>query len=386
MSTSSIVRRVRQKPQHQHLCWRAGALVQACRVVLGCVAVIWTTAVFAQVDSVDTIADLPAPELADTSSTDVAGPGAAQASGLDRFLTPSDTFSKSRFWKSVGLSAGLYTAASVGLYQAWYRNYELGPFKLINDRQEWEHMDKLGHGYTAYHYARWSHQGLQWSGTRRGTRLALAWGTSMLLQSTVEVMDGYSQAWGFSWTDMAYNACGATLFVGQELLFREQRILPKFSAFRQNHSRQPVPSLPTDAAPASLHDRAVELYGDTPWERFVKDYNGQTVWLSTNPAVLAGFGESTPASWLMLSVGYSPRNIYGALYNNWGFDNTTYFGELDAQREREWVLSLDIDFKRIPAKRPVVKTLLHLLNHMKFPAPALVLNAAQKPDWRWLYY
>ena len=305
---------------------------------------------------------------------------------LGDFLTPSDTFDRRRFGRSLALAGTLYAATATGLWFAWYDDFETGPFQLIDDRREWEYMDKLGHGYTAYHYTRWSNQGLRWSGTRRPLRLALAGGMGILLQSTVEVMDGYSVAWGFSWADMAYNTAGTSLFIGQELAFREQRIRPKFSAFRQNHSRQPVPATHADAPVRSLADRAEMLYGDGPWSRFLKDYNGQTVWLSTNPAVLAGFGESAPLPWLNLSVGYSPRNVYGAYTNTWGQDGAVYLGDDIATREREWILSLDIDFERIPARRPAVRTLLHLLNHMKFPAPALILNDARSPSWRWLYY
>ncbi len=307
-------------------------------------------------------------------------------SKLDRFLIPSDTFNRKRFFQSTALAGGLYAATSVGLWQAWYKGYSLGDFHLIDDRGEWEHMDKFGHAYTSYQYTRWANQGLNWSGTPRGRRLIIASGASLLLQSTIEIMDGYSEAWGYSWSDMAYNTGGITLFLGQDLLFGEQRIRPKFSAFRQNHSSAPVRSQPSDAPPESLADRAAEQYGTTPWERFVKDYNGQTVWLSTNPFVLAGFAERRKMNWLMLSVGYSPRNVYGAFGNNWGTGGNFYDGESAASRQREYVISLDIDFERIPARKPAVKTLLHLLNHMKFPAPALVLNAAQKPDWRWLYY
>ena len=47
--------------------------------------------------------------------------------------------------------------------------------------------------------------------------------------TTVEVFDGFSSEWGFSWGDMLANTTGTTLYISQELLWKEQRIVPKFS-------------------------------------------------------------------------------------------------------------------------------------------------------------
>ena len=184
----------------------------------------------------------------------------------------------------------MYATASVGLYAAWYRGQGVGKFQTIDDSKEWEGMDKVGHGFTAYMYAGIANQGLGWAGVPRTKRLLLTAGTSLLLQSTIEVMDGFSPAWGFSWYDMGANVAGTTLFIGQEALWNEQRILLKFSATGQRHSTVAGPTAPEGGPPLSPNDRAVQLYGSTPWTRFIKDYGGQTIWVSTNPAVLVGRG------------------------------------------------------------------------------------------------
>ncbi len=303
-----------------------------------------------------------------------------------RFLTPSDTFNRKRFYVGGGIAAGMYATASVGLYTAWYKGQGTGGFRTINDSKEWEGMDKLGHGFAAYMYAGIANQGLEWAGMPKRRRLLLAAGTSLLLQSTIEVMDGFSPAWGFSWYDMGANAAGTGLFIGQEALFGEQRILMKFSASGQEHSAVAGPSVPDGGPPRSPRDRAEQLYGTTAWTRFIKDYGGQTIWLSANPAVLVGRADDARLPWLNLAVGYSPNNIYGAFENNWGEGGYAYNYNLAFPRTRDLALSLDVDFTRIPTKNKTLKTLLFFANFVKVPAPTLLINRVDGTRWKWLYF
>ncbi|MFK8057014.1 MAG: DUF2279 domain-containing protein [Saprospiraceae bacterium] len=307
-----------------------------------------------------------------------------EPSKLGTFLTPAETYNPKRFWVSVGTATTIYTGFAIGLWEAWYKNYELGPFQTFNDQGEWLNMDKFGHGYTAYHYSRWAFQGLNWSGTPRKRAIVMAAGTSLLLQSTVEVMDGFSAKWGFSWSDMAMNSLGAGVFVGQELLWEEQRINFKVSSYRRPHSTEPIASIQPGGPTSSLARRAEDLYGGTPWQRFIKDYNGQTLWVSANPAVL--IGKETKHPWINLSFGYSPENIYGGFGNTWSEDGFSYNASTIAPRYRQYILSFDIDFDRVPCKNPIVKTFLHLINHFKIPAPAISYGSESGAVWHWLYY
>ena len=47
--------------------------------------------------------------------------------------------------------------------------------------------------------------------------------------TTIEVLDGFSEEWGFSTGDIMANALGTGLLIGQELLWDEQRLQMKFS-------------------------------------------------------------------------------------------------------------------------------------------------------------
>ena len=324
------------------------------------------------------------PEAHGVFREDIASPAGAR--GLERFLRPADTFSRKRFYTSAGIATGMYAALSVGLYTAWYQDSEASGFRIIDDRREWEGMDKLGHIYTTYSYAAYANQGMKWSGVPKGKRLVLATATSMVLQSTVEVFDGLSPAWGFSWADMGANALGAGTFVLQEGLWDEQRFYLKFSASRHAHPATPVPSLNEGGQPTSRAERARQLYGDSRWTRFLKDYGGQTIWLSTNPGVLVGRGETSKLPWLMMSLGYSPENVYGAYANGWRDSPDRWDLEPVAPRSRQFIASVDVDLTRIPTKNRTLKTVLFLANIFKLPAPALLYDTEAGVQWRWMYF
>jgi hypothetical protein len=88
-------------------------------------------------------------------------------------------------------------------------------------------------------------------------------------QTILEILDAHSAEWGWSWTDMAANVAGAALFTSQEFAWKQQKVLLKFSTHSITH-------------PVDLEYRANNLFGKTLPERLLKDYNGQTYWLSFN--------------------------------------------------------------------------------------------------------
>ena len=76
-------------------------------------------------------------------------------------------------------------------------------------------MDKLGHCMTAYTISRLTAAMYQWCGIK--ALPAAAYGTSlgMAFQTNIEVFDGFSSQWGFSYGDMIANTAGASLFLAQ---------------------------------------------------------------------------------------------------------------------------------------------------------------------------
>lgn len=97
----------------------------------------------------------------------------------------------------------------------WYADYPRSKFKTINDSGEWLQMDKVGHVFTSYQLGRLSSNTLSWAGVNRKQRLIYSTTIGLGFLTAVEVMDGFSAEWGFSWSDMAANTLGSGLFIGQ---------------------------------------------------------------------------------------------------------------------------------------------------------------------------
>jgi hypothetical protein len=302
-----------------------------------------------------------------------------------KWMTPADTLSKQRFWGTVGAGAAIYTGVSYGLYQTWYKDYERGKFRTFNDAREWQQMDKAGHFITTYSEARWLYDGARWTGLDKRRSLWLAGGISMFLQGTLEVMDGFSTEWGFSWSDVGFNTLGMGLFVAQESIWEDQRIILKVSTNRRLPSTDPLLST-NGAATTSLRARHLDLYGSSVPERFLKDYNTLTIWASVNPKAFAP--QSRWPAWLNLAVGYGSENLYGGFNNTWSDEegNSYVLSEADYPRYRQLYLSFDIDLKRIPTRRPLVRSVLSILNVIKIPAPALQWNTLGQVKFHPLYF
>lgn len=253
--------------------------------------------------------------------------------------------------------AGAYGGTLLLLNKAWYKQYSRTSFHRFNDGREWLQVDKWGHAWSAYQLSRATSAAWQWAGKGERGSVLLGSAGSLFFLTLIEVMDGYSQKWGWSWADMAANGGGVLLFGGQQLAWKEQRIQFKFSAAPQRYTQD-------------LAQRANELFGTSPPERLLKDYNTQTYWLSINPKSFMP-GSRLPA-WLNVAIGYGATGMWGG-FSNRAFDqngNVT-FNRTDITRQRQWYFSPDVDLTKIRTGRKGIKTALFLLNCVKFPAPAL---------------
>jgi uncharacterized protein YfiM (DUF2279 family) len=283
-------------------------------------------------------------------------------SHLDSFLTPSDTLNKPRRNAVVISEVALASGALIGLNQLWYADYPKSDFHTINDNSEWLQMDKVGHFYSSYQLGRLSVEVLKWSGVSKKNQLIYGATSGFVFLSTVEVFDGYSSQWGFSYADLAANAGGTLLYVSQELGWKEQRIIPKFSFHTTVY-----PS----ARPNAL--------GSSFSEQILKDYNGQTYWLSAN--VHSFFKKSKIPNWLNLAVGYGAE---GMITGNDDVVNSVFFPE--KQRTRQFYLSFDADLTKIKTKSHVLKTVFSLFNTIKIPAPTVEIKSTGGTQFHFLYF
>jgi len=251
-----------------------------------------------------------------------------------------------------------YSGAMVGLYAAWYKNYPQSNFHSFNDISEWQQIDKIGHAYSAYAESKASMELWRWTGIDRKKRIWIGGMSGAFYQTVIEVLDAYSAEWGWSWGDFGANILGSGMLVAQELAWDEQRIQFKFSFHRKSYSD------------ASLNQRSDKIFGKSTAERYLKDYNGQTYWLSVN--LRSFFPKSKIPAWLNISIGTGAEGMFGANENLGKDDNgNVNFYRPDIKRYRQWYLAPDIDLTKIKTNKKGLKLAFTLLNIIKFPMPAL---------------
>ncbi len=288
------------------------------------------------------------------------------------FLESSQSYNKKRFATVVGGTVGTYSLALVGLNSLWYAGYPRTKFHWFNDIGEWNQMDKMGHCQTAYFESVWSYQLYKWTGAKPTKAIIGGAVTGLLLQSTIEVFDGFSEKWGASAGDLTFNTIGSLMFLWQEFAWHEQRFQLKFSPHIENYKK------------GQLADRAKDLYGANFIQSFLKDYNAQTYWLSINPA---SFNKNQKhARWINISLGYGAGNMYGGFDNTWTDKQGQSINRNDIKRYRSFLLSFDCDFTKIPCHNRTGKLFLGLLNIFKLPTPALEINTLGQVIFHPLYF
>ncbi|WP_343695253.1 DUF2279 domain-containing protein [Flavobacterium sp.] len=270
---------------------------------------------------------------------------------IESFLTPSDTLNKKRQNAVIVTETALASATLLGLNQLWYADYPRSKFHFINDNNEWLQMDKVGHMYSSYHLGRFGAEMLNWSGADQKTQLIYGAGLGFAFLTAVEVLDGYSSEWGASSGDVIANATGTALYVSQELLWKEQRIIPKFSFHTTKYA-----DIRPDALGKSLN------------EKILKDYNGQTYWLSVN---LHSFAKETKIpKWFNVAFGYGAEGMLSGNVH----DQNLNFAE-NPEIYRKFFLSFDVNLAKIDTKSHFLKTVFSVFNTIKIPAPTLEYSA-----------
>lgn len=270
-------------------------------------------------------------------------------SKLDAFLTPSDSLNRPRLNTIVLSEASIGAITLLGLNQLWYADFERSKFHTINDNSTWLQMDKLGHVFTSYQLGKYGSHLLNWSGVSERDQLLYGATLGFSFLTAVEVLDGYSKEWGFSWGDILANGSGTGLYIGQELLWKEQRIALKYSFHQTKYAKQRPDKL-----------------GETYLEQTLKDYNGQTYWLSAN--LHSFFKESKIPKWLNVAVGYGAE---GMLTGTKDVDNQVLTSN---ERYRQYYLSFDLNLSKISTNSKLLRSILDVFNMIKIPFPTLEFN------------
>jgi hypothetical protein len=274
----------------------------------------------------------------------------------------TQSFNKNRLITVVATESVLYTGSLIGLNQLWYKNYPRSAFHFFDDSRDWLQMDKVGHAITAFYIGKIGINLLDWTGVPNNQSIWYGGLLGFTYQTIIELLDGYSADWGFSLSDLGANTAGSALLIGQELGWKEQRMVLKYS-FQQSPYAKFRPN----------------LLGNGLHENLVKDYNGQTYWLSINPASFFNKKIFFP-NWLNIAIGYGAEGMIGGSSNPVIKDaggSAVYF-----DRYRQFYLSLDIDLTRIKTKSKLVNILFNTIGFIKIPAPALEFNKyGVKGNW-----
>jgi hypothetical protein len=252
-------------------------------------------------------------------------------------------------------SIALTTGSLIYLNQAWYQQYSTSEFHTFNDNDEWFQMDKYGHTFSTYQTGRLMMNAMEWAGYSKKKQLIIGGLSGFAYMSAIEVMDGYSSGWGFSWGDMAANALGSGLAIGQKAWWNEQRVQLKFSFYSSAYAKY-----------------RTDLLGESFATQILKDYNGQIYWLSINPSSFMKKETKFP-KWLNVAFGYGANGMLGARYNNIlvvDEDGTTHYFD----RYRQGYFSLDVDLTRIKTRSKVLRSVFSCLNIIKIPFPNLELS------------
>lgn len=258
----------------------------------------------------------------------------------------SISINKKRLSTFVIGSAATYSITLIGLNELWYEDSPKQSFRFFNDNAEWKQVDKLGHFYSSFYLSYGTSGSLQWCNIKQKKSDLIGSLVGFGVMLPIEIMDGFSASYGASAGDLLANAAGAAFFLGQSVLWKELRIYPKFSFHQSDYARQ-RPNVLGNGMPGEI----------------LKDYNGQTYWISFDMDKFIRFPR-----WLNLAAGYGAEGmIYARDEQNM---NAGY-----AQAYRQFYISVDFDLRAIKTRSRVVNTLIFIASMIKLPAPAIEFSS-----------
>ena len=246
------------------------------------------------------------------------------------------------------------TGSLLALNQVWYASYGTENFHFFNDSKQWMQMDKLGHAFTGYLLTKEVNRVHTWAAEKRQPWVGAVYALSYL--SALELMDGFSSGWGFSGSDMLANGVGVGIAFSQDHFFKRQLIIPKFSFSRSTYAMV-----------------RPEILGSSYAEQLLKDYNGQTYWLSV--PITSFLNLPKGFKWICISLGYGCDAKLVGSQNAWNGFNA----------RRQVYLSFDIDCSSLAPRHPKLSKVLTHLNLIKVPFPSLEFSS-DKTRFHWISF
>jgi hypothetical protein len=264
--------------------------------------------------------------------------------------------------KTLAITSAIgYVGAYATLGYFWYSNQTTSNFHFFNDNQEWMQMDKFGHALGAFAISETAVQTLRNIGMERKKAILIGSLSGLVIQTPIEILDGFSQNYGASWGDEIANFTGSGLVLTQYLLWDEIRIQPKFMYHHTNF-------------PNNTPNKG--LLGNGWGDYWLKDYNGQTYWLSFDIHKFLHKGNQFP-KWLNLAIGTGASNMLRA-------EKEANIA-LGLKPYRRYFISLDINLGSIKTKSKFMNTVFKTINYIRIPLPTLEYNSNNGFGGHWLY-
>ncbi|MCX6140855.1 MAG: DUF2279 domain-containing protein [Candidatus Kapabacteria bacterium] len=231
-----------------------------------------------------------------------------------------------------GVTIGGFVLGHAVVNDFWWKGEKVPfHFNTTSDYTYALNADKLGHMTFAYAASTIYSDLFRWCGMDSTTAAWSGFGVAMTYQTYVEIRDGFSADYGFSWGDMAANTIGATLPVAQHY----------------------VPALRSIDLQISYWPS--EAYKSGAYNSIIDDYTSTTHWLALNAYDVAPSSwQSWFPPWLGLAIGHSVQNLDG----NGGGQHVVY-------------LSLDWQLHRIPNLPTWLRDVFRVLHLYHLPAPAV---------------
>ena len=273
--------------------------------------------------------------------------------------TAIDTVNRKLLKRIIVAESVTSATAIAGLYSFWYAGYAHSSFHFFNDNREWLQMDKVGHATTAYNMGKIGYGLLRWPGVEKKKALWYGGTLGYAFLTTIEIMDGFSAEWGASPGDVLANTFGTALFMGQQFAWDEQRISMKWSFHKTQFSKY-----------------TPDILGKNLQQNMIKDYNGQTYWLSVNIHSFLPKSSRFP-KFLNVALGYGADGMLR------GYANPAEINGVTApsfQRYRQYFLSFDVDLTRIRTKSRALNNVFNVLGVVKFPFAAIEYNSTK--EWK----
>lgn len=231
-----------------------------------------------------------------------------------------------------GVTAGAIIYGHAVVNDFWWKGEKV-PFH-VNTTTDYTYAlnaDKWGHLTFAYAASTIYGDLGRWCGMDSTSAMWMGFGVALGYQTYVEIRDGFSKDYGFSWGDAAANTVGAALPVVQHY----------------------VPAL--RSVDLQLSFWPSEEFKNGAYNAIIDDYTSTTHWIAVNAHDIAPRAWRTwVPPWLGIAFGHSVQNLDG----QGGGQHVMY-------------LSLDWQLHRIPGLAPWLRDILRVLHLYHLPAPAV---------------